>query len=236
MSSEAGAARIVAAVHALQALQPDADFEIGLAEHLRAQYRREALVELYARFATGDGPLDGLMRRAFWRALAGRVGHGLTIGSGVSFRHLERFEFGEGVFIGAQAHMQGRFDGQCVIGSRVWIGPQCFFDARDLVVGDYVGWGSGSKVLGSTHTALPSDVPVITTDLVVKPVRVLDWADIGTGAILLPGVTVGRGSIVGAGAVVTKDVPDMAVVAGVPARFIRWRESERPGEDPADAV
>jgi acetyltransferase-like isoleucine patch superfamily enzyme len=55
-------------------------------------------------------------------------------------------------------------------------------------------------------------------------VRVEEWADIGTGAILLPGVTVGKGSIVGAGAVVTRDVAPFAVVAGVPARFIRWRD------------
>ena len=48
-------------------------------------------------------------------------------------------------------------------------------------------------------------------------------ADIGTSAVLLPGVTVGENAIVGAGAVVTKDVPDNAIVAGVPARFQRWR-------------
>jgi acetyltransferase-like isoleucine patch superfamily enzyme len=53
------------------------------------------------------------------------------------------------------------------------------------------------------------------------------WADIGTKAVLLPGVTVGKGAIVGAGAVVTKDVPPFAIVvivSGVPARFVRWRE------------
>ncbi len=132
------------------------------------------------------------------------------------------------MFIGAQAYLQGRFDGQCVIGDQVWIGPQCYFDARDLIIGDHVGWGPGSKVLGSTHTGLPGDVPIIETDLVIKPVRVNAWADIGTGAILLPGVTVGRGSIVGAGAVVTEDVPELAVVAGVPARFVRWREGQPP--------
>ena len=103
--------------------------------------------------------------------------------------------------------IQGRFDGRCKIGNHVWIGPQSYFDARNLVLGNHVGWGPGAKVLGSAHTGLPVDVPIIETDLVIKPVRVEDWADIGTGAVLLPGVTVGKGAIVGAGAVVTRDVP-----------------------------
>lgn len=46
---------------------------------------------------------------------------------------------------------------------------------------------------------------------------------IGHGAIVMPGVTVGHGAVVAAGAVVTKDVPPYAIVAGVPARFLKWR-------------
>ena len=58
--------------------------------------------------------------------------------------------------------------------------------------------------------------------------RVEAWADIGTGAIFLPGVTIGKGSIVGAGAVVTRDVLPFAIVAGVPASFLRWRDGYKP--------
>ena len=220
--------RIVRAVHGKKETKPDPDFEIGLSDALRKQYGREALIELYGRYAPGDGYVESLMRRAIWHALGGRVGHGLSVGSGAGFKHLETFEIGDGVFIGANAYVQGRFDGRCVIGNHVWIGPQSYFDARDLVLEDYIGWGPGAKVLGSAHTGVPVDEPIIQTDLEIKPVRVEAWADIGTNAILLPGVTVGKGAIVGAGAVVTHNVPAFAIVAGVPARFLRWREGYEP--------
>ena len=51
---------------------------------------------------------------------------------------------------------------------------------------------------------MPVDVPIIQTDLEIKPVRIGAWADIGTNAVILPGVTIGKGAIVGAGAVVTQ--------------------------------
>jgi acetyltransferase-like isoleucine patch superfamily enzyme len=141
----------------------------------------------------------------------------------VLFRHPETFEIGNGVFLGEQTMIQGRVDGTCRIGDHVWIGPQAYFDARDLVIEESVGWGPGAKVLGSTHTGLPADVPVMQTDLEIKPVRIGAWADIGVNAVILPGVTVGRAAIVGAGAVVTEDVKPFSIVAGVPARFLRDR-------------
>jgi acetyltransferase-like isoleucine patch superfamily enzyme len=68
---------------------------------------------------------------------------------------------------------------------------------------------------------------MIQTDLTIAPVRIEAWADIGIGSVIMPGVTVGKGSIVGAGAVVTTSVQPFAIVAGVPARFLRWREGHR---------
>ena len=183
----------------------------------------------------GEGPLDAMMRRAIWRGVARRFGSGIQIGVGAGFKHLETFEIADAVFIGAQSYIQGRFDGRCVIGEHVWIGPQSYFDARDLALEDYVGWGPGAKVLGSVHTGRPVDVPIVETDLEIKPVRICAWADIGTGAVILPGLTVGKGAIVGAGAVVTTDVPAFAIVAGVPARFLRWRDDRDESPNVGDA-
>jgi acetyltransferase-like isoleucine patch superfamily enzyme len=221
--------RMVKAVHGKKEFEPDADFEIGLSDYLRNEYDKERLIEFYDRFSSGDGPFDTLMRRAVWRAATLRFGHGIQIGSGVGFKHLETFEIGDRVFIGSQTYIQGRFDGTCVIGDNVWIGPQSYFDARNLIIEEYVGWGPGAKVLGSTHTGMPIDVPIVQTDLEIKRVSIGAWADIGTNATILPGVTIGKGSQVGAGAVVAKDVPPYAIVAGVPARFKRWRRGYEGG-------
>ncbi len=224
-------ARTLQAVHASRPVEADPERDIALADGLRATHEREALLRLASEHAFRDSPEDARMRRILFRALAGECGHGLRMGRGVTVHHPERFEVGDGVFVGDHVCLQGRFDGRCVIGHRVWIGPHAYLDARALEIGDYVGWGPGAKVLGSAHTGEPLDVPIIQTDLVEKPVRVDAWADIGVNAVLLPGVTVGRGAIVGAGAVVTRDVAPFSIVAGVPAVFLRWR----PGYDPNNA-
>lgn len=216
-------ARTVNAVHGRQPVTPDPPDEIALSDRLRRTHSREELLELAALHALEQSEAGARMRRAVWRALAKRFGHGVRIGRAALATHPETFEIGDGVFIGEQAFIQGRFDGRCVIGDHSWIGPQSYFDARDLAIEEYVGWGPGARVLGSTHTGLPIDLPIIQTDLVIKPVRICAWADIGVNAVVMPGVTVGRGAIVGAGAVVTRDVEPYSIVAGVPARFMRRR-------------
>ena len=220
--------RLVRAIHGLKPVERDPDAELSLSEQLRRSNSHDELLQLASRHAMGESDLDAQMRRAVWRALAHAFGHGVRIGRGAIASHPETFEIGDGVFIGEQAFIQGRVDGRCVIGNHVWLGPQSYLDARDLVIEDYVGWGPGARALGSQHTGQPSDIPIIQTDLEIKPTRISAWADIGVNAVILPGVTVGKGAIVGAGAVVTRDVDPFSVVAGVPAKFLRWREGHEP--------
>ena len=68
---------------------------------------------------------------------------------------------------------------------------------------------------------LRAGMSVMSLDLKHLDVRIKRNAHIGIGAIIMPGVTIGEGSIIGAGAVVTKDIPDFSIAVGVPARVIK---------------
>jgi acetyltransferase-like isoleucine patch superfamily enzyme len=117
------------------------------------------------------------------------------------------------------------------IGNNVYIGPGAMFLASDsfIKIGDNVLFGPNVSIIGGNHAIhiigkllidykisdkLPSDdLPVIIEEDV--------W--IGAGAYLLTGVTIHRGSIVAAGAIVTKNVPPYSIVGGIPAKQIKKR-------------
>jgi acetyltransferase-like isoleucine patch superfamily enzyme len=139
--------------------------------------------------------------------------------------HPENIEIGDAVYVGHYAILKGYHRGTMRIGDGCWIGQQVFLHAAGgLHIGRRVGIGPGARVITSRHQ-LPADprTPILDGALEFAPVVLGDGCDLGVGAIVLPGVTVGAGAQVGAGAVVTRDVPDGAVVAGVPARLVRQR-------------
>jgi acetyltransferase-like isoleucine patch superfamily enzyme len=216
-------ARTVPAVFGSAKVVFDPAWEWDFAAHLKQNHTPAELLAIYSRYRNEEGSFESQLRRVIFRAMCRTAGHALQIGPGVVLKHPESVELGNSVFIGAQTMIQGRFDGTCRIGNHVWIGPHSYFDARNLVLEDYVGWGPGAKVLGSSHTGEPIDVPIIATELNIEPVVIGYGSDIGTNATILPGVHVGAHCIVGAGAVVTRNVPEYSVVAGVPARVIRRR-------------
>lgn len=216
--------QLVRSVHGNIEQKVDAEFEIALTSYLKTHYGEQELVQMYARYETGSGALESVIRRAIWRAVCKRFGNSNQIGAAVQFRHLETFEIGDAVYIGPQTYIQGWYRGRFIVGNNVWIGPQSYFDARDIIIEDYVGWGPGARIVTSAHVATPVDQPIIKTDLKIMTVCIEKHADIGAGATILPGVRIGEGAIIGAGAVVTKDVPAYAVAAGVPARVLRERK------------
>ena len=110
------------------------------------------------------------------------------------------------------------------IGDNSGIGINC--EVRGpLEIGKDVMMGPEVRIMTSSHNTSQTDIPMCQQGhLPKRKVTICDDVWIGTRVIILPGVTIGKGAIIGAGAVVTKDVPEYAVVAGVPAKVIKYRK------------
>ncbi len=153
------------------------------------------------------------------------LGEGVVLEPGVLVFHPENISIHNHVYVGHQTILKAYYQGTMIIGEGSWIGQQCFFhSAGGIIIGKAVGIGPGVKILTSAHDDAQPDIPVIHHPLQFAAVTIGNGADIGTGAILLPGVNIGEGAIVGAGSVVTHDVEPYSVYAGVPARFLRYRK------------
>jgi maltose O-acetyltransferase len=115
-----------------------------------------------------------------------------------------------------------------------------FGGGSNVILRDYADIGENARFMGygvitiGQHVMMGPDIMIITSDhkadkdgfdgYIHKDVLIEDYAWIGARVIILKGVKIGKYSIVGAGAVVTKDVADYAIVAGVPAEIIKNRE------------
>jgi acetyltransferase-like isoleucine patch superfamily enzyme len=153
-----------------------------------------------------------------------RLGSGVVLEPGVLVFHPEAITLGDNVYVGHNTMLKGYHRNTMAIGRDTWIGQGCFLhSAGGITVGQAVGIGPMVKILTSQHAGDETRMPVLYTKLDFAPVVIEDGADLGVGSIVLPGVRIGEGAIVGAGAVVTRSVPAYTVVAGVPARVIRQR-------------
>lgn len=108
------------------------------------------------------------------------------------------------------------------IGRRVFINSGCKFqDQGGIYIGDDVLIGQNVVIATLNHLLEPSQ----RASMVPKPVRIGNRVWVGANATLLPGVTIGDNAVVGAGSVVTKDVPENAVVVGNPAHIVKYIEA-----------
>lgn len=116
-----------------------------------------------------------------------------------------------------------KFDSDITIGDYSGIGVDCRIGGN-VTIGDHVMMGPECVFLPHNHKFDRLDIPMCEQGFSEsKPIHIGNDVWIGTRVIIMPGVTVGNHSIIGAGAVVTKDVPEYAIVGGVPARVLKMR-------------
>lgn len=200
--------------------------------------------------------LLGRARLAAHRLRLGALGADCEIEPGVSLQYADRIRVGAGSRIGRNAVLRANTErwpgitlgervliqdsvvinanrGEVSLGDRSWLGPFC------LVYGNG-GVHIGSDVLVAGHTTINTvshasdrcDIPINDQPVLTDPVVIEDDVWIGLNAVILQGVTIGRGCIVGAGAVVNKSLPPWSIAVGVPARVI-GRRKDAPAPEPA---
>ena len=119
-----------------------------------------------------------------------------------------------------------KFDSDLSIGDNSGVGIDCRLGGG-ITIGDNVMMGPECIMLPHFHRNSRLDIPMCEQGFEeAKPIHIRNDIWIGTRVIIMPGVTVGDHSIIGAGAVVTKDVPEYAVVGGCPARILKMRNAE----------
>jgi acetyltransferase-like isoleucine patch superfamily enzyme len=134
------------------------------------------------------------------------------------YRSVMHFEIGEKSYIFCGAHFDNR--GEFRMGSHSTVNQECRLDNRGgITIGENVSVSAQVCILTAEHDA--HSPTFAGRD---RGVQIDDYAFIGTRAMILPGTTIGRGAIVAAGAVVTKEVPPLSIVAGSPAREIGRRD------------
>ena len=134
----------------------------------------------------------------------------------------------DGIKIGKKAHIHMGiqfFDPSNIeIGEGTIIGQNAFLDGRDkLKIGAHVDIASDVLIYNSEH-----DINSVDFKPINAPVVIGDYVFIGPRAIILPGVKIGKGAIIAAGAVVTKDIEEFVIAGGVPAKPIGERKNKEP--------
>jgi maltose O-acetyltransferase len=138
-------------------------------------------------------------RRLLYRIFGVKIGRGSTVHMFATFYNPFNIKIGHDTIIGEWAVLDGR---------------------APLHIGNHVDIASNVMIYNAEHDIHSKDF----TRARMEKVSIEDYVFIGPRAIILPGVTLGRGSVVAAGAVVVRDVPPLSIVGGVPAKEIGLRE------------
>lgn len=135
-----------------------------------------------------------------------KIGKGSKVHATVILRQGRNIEIGEGCLINHNNVLQaGKVDGK-------------------IKIGNYVHTGANVMMIAFNHGFDTREIPTIKQDYYDGDITIGDDVWIGGGSIILAGVSIGKGAIIAGGAVVNKDVPEYAIVGGVPAKIINYRK------------
>ena len=174
--------------------------------------------------------------RAGYYSAKAKISKGVKIDQGVIIRgNLDNLEIGDYSYI--DTNVQLEIYGPLKIGKYVHIAPNAYIQSGSkVVIGDFACIANGVKIYSSSNTyktpngkeniilfSLSSSAPKNLQAIKYGPVIIEDFAFVGMNTVVLPGVKIGRAAIIGAGAVVTKDIPLYSIAVGVPAKVIMKR-------------
>lgn len=161
-----------------------------------------------------------------------RMGKKCTIRSGcmIDAPRAGAVELGDKVDLNRHVYLGG-FGPHLRIGARSSINQHAFIDARGgVLIGEDVMIGPFARLISYNHVFADGKLPMNTQGFALGEISLGDDVWIGAGATVLAGVSIGKGSIVAAGAVVNRSFPANVIVGGVPAKIIRTRDDHASGE------
>jgi acetyltransferase-like isoleucine patch superfamily enzyme len=198
------------------------------------------LSSLYETFARSysRGSVGFFLRGAYYKNRLKSMGKNVFIDVGVTIWQPGNVEIDDYSFVDTYVTILGgrKGHGYVKIGKYVEVASNCVLAGRGgIKLGDHVGLGAGSKIYSGTHLYKDPDredtelmsgsilAPMDKQYVVEKPVIFEDYAWMGVNSAAIPGVTIGKGAIIGAGSVVNSDIPAFSVAVGSPAKVIKKR-------------
>jgi len=173
------------------------------------------------------GLLDRLLTFVRFARLNIVYGKGTVCKKNVEFRLTDnaKIKFGNGCVIREYVFFQlTRPNPELIVGNHVVFGRSSIITVKESVkIGDHTLIGSFVQITDHDHDT-KANILISEQNAVIKPVSIGTDVWIGAVAKILKGVTIGDGAVVGANSVVTKDIPAYAIVGGVPAQLIKYRE------------
>jgi acetyltransferase-like isoleucine patch superfamily enzyme len=119
-----------------------------------------------------------------------------------------------------------KYPDEITLGDHVTINPGCILVGKGgLSIGSNAMIGAGTKIVTTTHVTDRTDLPMRLQGMSSTPIVIEDDVWFGFDVKVLPGAVIRRGSVIGAGSVVTDEIPEYSIAAGAPARVIRSRKA-----------